>query len=71
MNAIIHVFEWAAGRCLAVAVGLRSFRGSVDDAHYLAHAAVAQVALDEKRCDGDCCVDDIVDALDRKRRRAN
>jgi len=70
MGIIIHAFELLAHRLLAVAVGLRSFRGSPDDAHALVHAAVAQAALDSEHCSGVCRADVILDALEA-RRRAN
>ncbi len=41
MNLCIRACEFLASRFLAVAVGLRSFRGSPDDTHTLAHEAVA------------------------------
>ena len=47
---------------------LRGFRGSPDDAHALAHAAVVQAVIDPEKCNGVCACDLVVDALERQRR---
>jgi hypothetical protein len=68
MGFMIRALEATARRLLGAAVALRGFRGSPDDTHALAHAALAQLALDAENCNGTCACDTILDALERKRR---
>jgi hypothetical protein len=70
MSLVIRAFEFLAHHSLAAAVALRGFRGNPDDAHALAHAAVAQSIMGHVDCNGVCFADVMLDALER-RRRAN
>jgi len=70
VNLVIRAFELLAQHSLAVAVALRGFRGHPDDAHALAHVAVAQSVLGYTDCNGVCFADLMLDALER-RKRAN
>ena len=70
MELVIRGCERLAFGLLAAACALRGYRGDPNDAHALAHAAVAQAAMDSDNCDGSSCgrADLVLEALERRKR---
>lgn len=54
-SALIAACEWAADRCLTVAVALRSWRGMAGDFHAVLHLAAARLVTESADCDQEHC----------------